>query len=81
MTGPGLEDEGKVLLPEDDSGSVPANPFDVNINHHQIGALLVRAVLHRLQVDHRLWSCTDEHTGKLTFSAERKPTDQKLPEP
>lgn len=45
VTRPGLEDEGKVLLSEDDSGSVPANPFDIDIDHHQIGALLVRVVL------------------------------------
>lgn len=45
VTRPCLEDEGKVLLSEDDSGSVPANPFDIDIDHHQIGALLVRVVL------------------------------------
>lgn len=45
---PCLEDEGEVLFPEDDPGCVPADPLNVNINHHQVCALLIRVVLHQL---------------------------------
>lgn len=54
---PCLEDEGEVLFPEDDPRCVPADALHVNINHHQVRALLVRVVLHNLQVYHRLWGC------------------------
>lgn len=54
---PGLEDEGEVLLPEDHPGRVPADALHVNVDHHQVVALLVRVVLHHLQVDHRLRDC------------------------
>lgn len=54
---PCLEDEGEVLFPEDDPSRVPADPLHVNINHHQVGALFVRIVLHKLQVNHRLRGC------------------------
>lgn len=56
-TVPGLEDEGEILLPEDDPGRVPAYPLHVNVDHHQVVALLVRVVLHHLQVYHRLRNC------------------------
>lgn len=57
---PCLEDEGEVLLSEDDPGCVSADSLQVNVHHHQIGALLVRVVLQKLQVDHWLWGCSEE---------------------
>lgn len=56
---PCLEDESEVLLSEDDPGRVSADSLQVNIHHHQICAFLVRVVLHKLQVHHRLRSCSE----------------------
>lgn len=54
---PRLEDEGEVLLPEEDTGRVPADRLHVDVNHHQVGSLLIPVVLQQLQVDHGLWGC------------------------
>lgn len=52
---PCLEDESKILLPENDLSRLPADPLHVNVDHHQICALLIRVILHKLQVNHWLW--------------------------
>lgn len=59
---PRLEDEGEVLFPEDDPGRVPADALHVNIDHHQVRALLIRIILHKLEVHHWLWCCGGLHT-------------------
>lgn len=68
---PGLEDEGEVLLPEDDPGRVPADPLHVNVDHHQVGAFLVRVVLHKLQVDHRLQGCKEDSAARQQTHGEQ----------
>lgn len=47
-TVPCLEDEGEILLPENDPRCVPADALHVDVHDHQVCAFLVRVLLHIL---------------------------------